>query len=184
MPHREKVCLLTGATGGIGRALARELARDGYQLLLSARNEERLAEIRDELPTGSVVDTIAADMLHPADINRVVLASCRVGVDTLVNLSGVNELAMFEDQDADAISRMVALNLSSPLQLAHGLLPHFHDLGRGLIVNVGSAFGAIGYPGYATYCASSSAYVVLVRRCVESFEMTRSMCSMWRRGRW
>jgi short-subunit dehydrogenase len=154
MPPESRNCLITGATGGIGMALARELARSGIKLVLTGRSEARLATLVDALPKASILETVAGDLLCSTDIENLAAIARRLNVDTLVNLSGVNELVWLEDQSGESVERMIALNLTAPIRLTQLLVPHFRASGCGLVVNVGSAFGAIGHPGYATYCAS------------------------------
>ena len=154
MPRKTEICLLTGATGGIGVALAHEMARTGVKLVLTGRCEARLSALADALPKNSVVAVVAADMLCATHMERLADTAKRLQVDTLVNLSGVNELAWLEDQSGESVEQMVALNLTAPIRLTQLLLSHFRRCGAGLVVNIGSAFGAIGYPGYSAYSAS------------------------------
>ena len=150
----QRVCLVTGATGGIGQALSQALAAAGARLLLSGRDASRLARLREQLPDGCVIDAIAADQLEPADLARLAEGAQRSGVNTLINLSGVNRLALFEDLDGAELATMVALNLTAPMHLTQLMLPQLKAVGNGLVVNVGSAFGSIGHPGYVAYCAT------------------------------
>jgi len=158
MPLEGRRCLLTGASGGIGVELARALADAGVALLLSARDPGRLQSLRASLPAGKVIDVAPADLTRPADLEQLASAARENDIDTLVNLSGVNELIWLEDQSGEAVDTMLRLNLAAPIQLTRLLIPHLRKgatPGRsGLVVNVGSAFGAIGHPGYAAYCAS------------------------------
>jgi len=158
MPLEGRRCLLTGATGGIGVELARALVGARVKLMLSGRQEERLNALEEQLPYGSVIDVVAADLLQPSEVERLADTARGAKVDTLVNLSGANELTWLEDQDGAVIDDMLTLNLIAPIQLTRMLLGHLRESsgdGRdGLVVNVGSAFGAIGHAGYTAYCAS------------------------------
>jgi short-subunit dehydrogenase len=154
MQPERRCCLVTGATGGIGQALTQVLAAGGARLVLSGRDAARLEQLRELLPEDSVIDAIAADQLKPADLTLLAEGARRAGVNTLINLSGVNRLALFEDLDGAELATMIALNLSAPMRLTQLMLPHLKTVGSGMIVNVGSAFGSIGYPGYVAYCAT------------------------------
>ena len=154
MQLEQRTCLVTGATGGIGRALCAELAEAGARLVLSARSADRLDALRATLPEDRVVDVIAADQLQLSDIRTLADGARQHHVDTLVNLSGVNRLAFLEDLEDDELCAMINLNLLAPMRLTRLMLPQLRAHAAALIVNVGSAFGAIGYPGYTAYCAS------------------------------
>lgn len=149
-----RVCVLTGATGGIGQALARVLTGNGAKLLLSGRDEAMLGRLERALPAGSIVEIVPGDL---TDANtRGALAERATGhrLDTLVNLCGLNDVSLFESQHPDTIAAMVAANLHAPMDLTRLMLPALKQRSRSLIVNVGSVFGRIGYPGYAAYCAT------------------------------
>ena len=154
MPLEKGVCLLTGSTGGIGRALAPALAEAGYQLILSARNEHQLTTLSNSLPRDSVIDCVVADTADESGLEKLALRAEQANVSTLVNLAGINEFAWFEDQNQTKVRHMIDVNLIAPMCLTQLLLPSLQQQDSALIVNVGSAFGAIGYPGYAIYCAS------------------------------
>lgn len=147
-------CVLTGATGGIGRALAAALAAAGAKLVLTARDGEHLVALGASLPPGSVVDLCVGDLNVPA--TRVALAdkAARTGANVLVNLAGGNLFGLLEQQDPEQISTLLETNLIAPIALTRRLLTHLLSTPQAMVVNVGSTFGAIGYPGYAAYCAS------------------------------
>lgn len=84
-------------------------------------------------------------------------ARWRGGINVLVNNAGVNQFSMFEDQTAAQIDLTLAVNVAAPLHLCRELLPHLARQSEARILNVGSVFGVIGYPGYAAYSASKFA---------------------------
>jgi short-subunit dehydrogenase len=152
--------LLTGAAGGIGVAIARELLQRGAAVLLTGRSAARLQQLAAEF--GSDRDRIgihAADLALDADRAALVdvASHWRGGVDALINNAGLNDLALLESQDAAQIDRMLDTNLRAPIQLCRGLLPQLQRAQRADIINVGSVFGSIGYPGYAVYSATKFA---------------------------
>ena len=153
MDIRDKYIVLTGATGGIGRAIARKLSDDGARLILVARNEQRLVALVDEL-NGDDHRAVSADLSQYQGRQRVLEACKMLGVSLLINSAGINEFEMFEKQSPDAIQNLLEINLLSPILLTQALLPLIAKQQDGRIINIGSTFGGIGYPGFSTYCAS------------------------------
>ncbi|MGE0622359.1 MAG: SDR family oxidoreductase [Pseudomonadales bacterium] len=149
-----RICVLTGATGGIGRALAAVLAANGAKLLIAGRDEAALAALVHDLPPGSVLDTFRGDITDSRARLALAERAAAHSADTLVNLCGQNDVSLFESQCPDAIASMVAANLHAPMALTRLMLPALSGRPRPLVVNVGSVFGQIGYPGYAAYCAT------------------------------
>ena len=112
--------LITGASTGIGAVCADRLARHGYDVILTARNEERLAIVAERIrrSSGRVVATIAADLGRPADIARV---EARLrddqSITLLVNNAGVGSVAPLLEADVGKMDEMIALNIGGP---SHG----------------------------------------------------------------
>lgn len=152
--HAQRV-LLTGASGGIGRALVTELAEAGAQLLISGRNAETLEALRRHFPAR--VSALPADLTLAEDRRRLVAAAREADCNMLINAAGMNRAELFEDSDDAAIARLVTTNLTATLQLTRALLPQLRTAEHGRLVNLGSAFGQIGYPGQAAYCATKFA---------------------------
>jgi len=147
--------LLTGATGGIGEALAVRLNNEGAELLLQGRNQEKLGTLAQEIGLSGIrVEIISADLNVAADRHRLVEMARSFGVDTLINNAGVNQFGFFANTDID---RIIQTNVTSTLLLTQAMLPVLLEGDNPKLVNVGSAFGSIGYPGYATYCAAKHA---------------------------
>lgn len=147
--------LLTGATGGIGQAIAARLAGHGARLLLTARDEAGLQQAAATLAArGATVEALTADLGTPAGIERVAEAAGRFGVDVLVNNAGTNVFGLLEQLGAPDVQRILRTNLEAPVQLVHRLLPQLLSRRRAVIVNVGSSFGSIGFAGFTVYCAS------------------------------
>jgi len=158
-PDTMKV-LLTGATGGIGAALAARLAEQGARLLLTGRNETRLDRLRDRLTAkGYAVDAVAADLDDPDSLEHLVEAAKRFegGVNVLVNNAGVNRFGRFTEQPRDAVAAIVNTNVVAPMRLTHALLPQLEGEPAAMIVNVGSIVGSIGLPGQVAYSSSKFA---------------------------
>ncbi|AJD48000.1 short chain dehydrogenase [Isoalcanivorax pacificus W11-5] len=148
--------LLTGASGGIGFALADQLASAGAHLLLVARQTEKLEPLTQRFP--GQVQLVRADLTQASGRRDVADAASRfVGFNCLINAAGINQFRLLAQQDEDAIAEMMNLNVTAALQLTHRLLPQLQENDNALVVNVGSTFGSIGYPGFAAYCASKFA---------------------------
>lgn len=160
MKASEARVLITGGAGGIGSAVARELLARGAAVLLVGRDREALARVSSSLAfAGERVATMAADLTLAAGRQDVVRAAAawRGGVNVLMNNAGVSHFGMFEDQSPGQIDLTLAVNVQAPLQLCHAMLPQLLRQPEAVIVNTGSVFGAIGYPGYAVYSATKHA---------------------------
>jgi short-subunit dehydrogenase len=149
--------VMTGATGGIGSETARSFAREGARLLLVAPDAGNQPELVAELTgLGAEVHTLSADLLDPAERVRVVETARRVlgGIDVLVNLAGLSAFQLLEEAEPAHLERMIALNLSAPIDLARLVVPVMRAQGSGHIVNVGSILGSIGFAHFAAYSAT------------------------------
>jgi short-subunit dehydrogenase len=152
--------LVTGGGGGIGGAIADELLARGASVLLVDRDETALRRAAERLSRyGDRVGTLAADLTNAADRKRLCTeaAAWRGGINVLVNNAGVNHFRMFVDQPPEQLDLAIAINLLAPLHLCRELLPHLQRQTEACILNTGSVFGAIGYPGYAVYSATKFA---------------------------
>ncbi len=148
--------LLTGASGGIGQVLVDRLCRDGAQLLLVGRDSLALDDLARRHP--GQVSLICADLTQRSGRQTVLDAARRFGgLNCLINAAGINQFRLLEQQDEDAIARLIDVNVTATLQLTHLLLPLLRQQPQALLVNLGSTFGSIGYPGFAAYCASKFA---------------------------
>ena len=159
--------LITGASSGIGREIARQLARRARTLVLVARREERLEALRDELhasnPTlGVVVER--CDLAHPDEVDSLLDSLHRhlVRVDVLVNNAGLGDYSLYEQESWSRIHQMVQVNVTAPLLLTHRLLRRMVERKRGGILNISSGGARAFVPGL------TSAVAVPVRRCFSS----------------
>ncbi len=150
-------CLIIGASGGIGSAFARLIAAEGSRLILCGRNGESLAEQAVQLPaTTDPHSVLIADINRAEDRTRVIQQVHDQAIGLVVNLSGINQLSAFRQQNPDTIEQMISTNLTAAMLLTRELLEHAPGAGCNLI-HTGSALGAIGLPGYASYCATKFA---------------------------
>ena len=148
--------VLTGASGGIGLAIADALCASGARVLAVARHRETLAPLLSRYPQH--LCWVAADLTCSAERRKVLAAAEAIGgINLLINAAGVNHFAMLEQLDDVEINAMLAVNISAPICLTKLLLPLLKQAGSAMVVNVGSTYGSIGYAGYASYCATKFA---------------------------
>ncbi|AIC20137.1 MULTISPECIES: SDR family oxidoreductase [Pseudomonas] len=148
--------VLTGASGGIGLAIAGALCASGAKVLAVARRRDPLEPLLARYP--GQLCWVAADLTFLADRRKVLTAAQAMGgINLLINAAGVNHFAMLEQLDDSDINAMLAVNIGAPVCLTKTLLPLLKQAESAMVVNVGSTYGSIGYPGYAVYCATKFA---------------------------
>ena len=158
--------LVTGATSGIGRATAYQLAALGSHVILSGRDagrgEEAVAHIR---ANGGKADFIAADLRDEASARELARAAVRLGgkVDILVNNAGVYPFASTHETTAAQFDAVYDLNVRVPFFLVAELAPAMAERGEGAIVNVTTMVAEFGMPGAALYGSSKAAIVLLTK---------------------
>jgi uncharacterized protein len=150
MEIRGKRALVTGATGGLGQAIARSLDARGAELVLTGRREEVLEELRAELGDG--VRTLPFDLADAASAGR--LAEEAGDVDVLVANAALPGSGRYDDFSADEMDRALDVNLRAPMQLARALGPEMERRGRGHIVFVSSLSGKVYSAGGSLYSAT------------------------------
>lgn len=159
--------VITGATEGIGRALAEEFARNGHTILLVARNEDALARAAQELETKHCVQVriTAQDLSTIEGCAGVEQALARFGLhaDIVVNNAAVMYAGFFQDKDPQNLHRVADLNMRAVVDLMRRFLPGMLARGRGGILNVASVEGFMPVPYQATYAASKAFIISLSR---------------------
>jgi short-subunit dehydrogenase len=159
MRLQQRLVVLTGASGGIGRAIAVRLAAAGARLVLVGRSEPALAAVRAALPAVQPPHlAIVADIATAAgrEAVRAGVTALAYPLHALVNCAGVSHFALLRDAAPADIEAQLSTNIAAPILLTQLLLPCLEQ-GAGRIVNIGSSFGGIGYPGFSGYCASKFA---------------------------
>jgi short-subunit dehydrogenase len=150
--------LLTGASRGLGAAIARELTAGGRRVMMVARSAVDLQRRADEIAraTGRVPCWHAIDLRLPHACGEVVaIAKAKLGrVDALINNAGIGRYAAFVEHSDEEIADVVALNLIAPMRLARALLPQWLQRGDGYLINVGSDLSRRPLANMAAYVAS------------------------------
>ncbi|MFD1702164.1 SDR family NAD(P)-dependent oxidoreductase [Methylopila henanensis] len=158
--ENNRTVLVTGASSGIGAELARLFAANGDRLVLTARREDRLKALADELWTrhAAQVDVVVADLAAPEGPRELAIEVGRRGhvVDVLVNNAGFGSLGPFVKQPLDRQLAMVAVNVAAPTALTGMYLPGMLARGRGGVLNVASLAAFQAGPEMAVYYATKA----------------------------
>lgn len=146
--------LVTGASRGIGEAIARRLAAQGARVVVTARSTDALVALADELRGDALA--IPCDMAEPAGVDRLAAATLEAlgeSPDLIVLNAGMFGLAAAHEEDPDNFDRMVRVNLTGPFRLLRAFLPQILDRGSGHIITIGSIADRAIYPGNAAYAS-------------------------------
>lgn len=156
----EEIALVTGASSGIGEALARRLARDGRALGLVARRADRLETLARELRDGHhvAVHVLPADLTQPGAVGRLVadLDARGLAVDWLVNNAGFGTVGRFDQLPVARELEQITLNVEALVELTGRLVPAMVRRRRGVVMNVSSIGGYIPSPYMATYTGTKA----------------------------
>jgi uncharacterized protein len=155
--------LVTGASAGIGREFARQLAGRAGSVALVARRRERLEQLRNELTKGNPnlnVHVYDVDLADKTQVDALIesLARDKIDIDLLINNAGLGDSGPFATSDPTRIDQIIQVNMSALTLLTRKLLPPMIARKRGAILNVSSSAGFLPIPGFAVY-AATKAYV-------------------------
>jgi short-subunit dehydrogenase len=145
--------VLTGASGGIGSALAQALLQQGAHLLLVSRSAEKLQTLQARLGSASV-STLVADITQAQDRAKIVATAISFQANVLINNAGVPSFGALQPLPPEQLEAVLHTNLLAPILLTQGLLPHLTQQAAAHVLNIGSVLGQLGLPGYSVYCAS------------------------------
>jgi NAD(P)-dependent dehydrogenase (short-subunit alcohol dehydrogenase family) len=166
--HLKNVALVTGATSGIGRAIAVKLAADGFYVIVHGRDGSRGQATVEEIESkGGHGRFVSADLSVTADIAR--LAEDAGAVDVLVNNAGFSWFGPTANLDVTAFDSMFASNVRSAYFLVAAIAPKMAERGTGCIINMSSMAGQIGLAGSAAYGATKAAQGALARAWAAEF---------------
>lgn len=149
---QNQAILITGASGGIGHAVAKALDKKGAHLILTGRNEVKLEQLQQSLKHHHTI--VAADISHHEGRKKLIHVCERLPVSILINNAGTTHVGEFTNAPVESV---IATNLLSPMLLTQALLPLLARRPHAHIVNVGSTFGSIGFAAHSTYCATKFA---------------------------
>jgi len=157
----QRIALVTGASSGIGAAIAHRLARDGWQVFAAGRDATRTNALA---AAGSTIRPWVGALATSADAESLVADCVQAfgGLDLLVNNAGIYEIADAEATTDDAWQRTIAINLSMPFYLSRAALPELRKR-KGSIVNIASDWGLKGGANAVAYCASKGGLVLMTR---------------------
>lgn len=149
-----QVVLITGCSSGIGKALAREFARQGHRVLATARSPESLEDLK-----GEKIRTARLDVTDPASIESVVKGAMNlVGpIDIVVNNAGYALIGPVAELDLDELRTQLETNVVGVVAVTRAVVPQMVERGSGRIVNIGSVSGVTATPFSGAYCASKAA---------------------------
>jgi NAD(P)-dependent dehydrogenase (short-subunit alcohol dehydrogenase family) len=154
--------LVTGATSGIGRAVALQLARDGAKVVVGGRNPERGAETVEQImAAGGEASFVAADLADAGDVRW--LASDVGEIDILVNNAGIAAFGPTAEFDPAVFDKMFASNVRAPFFLVAALAPGMAERGYGSIISLSSMAGGVGLVGGAAYGATKASLEAMTR---------------------
>ncbi|HUC01781.1 MAG TPA: SDR family NAD(P)-dependent oxidoreductase [Candidatus Paceibacterota bacterium] len=156
MEIKGKVIIVTGASEGIGEALAKKLARAGAKVVLAARNDEKLATLAHELPGSVAVHT---DMTQQADIQNLIDRTMEIDgrIDILVNNAGQGMYSPLEHTDIDKYKHIMNLNVYGPLYAMQLVIPKMREQGGGMILNISSRVSKNYFPNLSAYASTKYA---------------------------
>lgn len=156
------VAVLTGASGGIGSALARRLAGLGASLVLCGRSEEKLAQVREACrEAGAQVLIVIGDCTENDFLRRLMETVCESfgRLDILINCAGMALSCPLEETLPEQFDRIMALNVRAPYLICQAALPLLRKSERATILNIASVVGHKGYPLQSAYAASKHALI-------------------------
>jgi glucose 1-dehydrogenase len=166
MKLKGKVAIVTGATSGIGEAVAIAYAKEGALQTLTGRDAGRLGEIEKRVrQAGSDCLCIQADLSRVSDVRKVVQGTVeRFGrIDILFNSAGVAEFTPFMQVTEEVYDRVMDTNVKSQFFLCQMVVPEMKKIGKGKIICMASVAGVIGIPGMIAYCGSKAAILNMVK---------------------
>ncbi len=171
--NRKERVLVTGASGGIGEALARRFARAHHDLVLVARSQDKLEALAQELTAKYQVDTvvIGSDLARPGEVPKLArtLKRRKLDIDILVNNAGINHTSPFEKLDPQQNQDLIALNITTTTDMISYFIPGMVARGHGRVLNVCSTSSFVPVPFMATYAASKAYLLSLTESLAEEF---------------
>jgi len=156
----KKTALITGASSGIGMATARELAKEGFSLILCGRRLERLEQLKAELSVLTAVHVLCFDVRNKNEVAEAIqsIPADFSKIDVLINNAGnAHGLSPIESADLDDWDAMIDINVKGLLYVSRAIIPGMSERRSGHIIHIGSIAGKEVYPNGNVYCATKHA---------------------------
>ena len=172
MSKQSKTAIITGASGGIGLAVAKAFIDHDFNIVLTGTNEDKLNAVHAEIGSPEAVLTVVADVGDAADRQRLVDSTlARFGrIDVLVNNAGVFEPRPFLDVDEAHLDHFLTVNLKGTFFLSQAVIPHFMAVGGGAIINTGTALvdhAIAGVPTSAPIASKGAIHALTIQLAAE-----------------
>lgn len=150
-----KKALITGASAGLGREFALQIAKQGTDVVLVARRKEKLTELADQIrQMGVMAESISCDLEKASDRARLKTVIESTGVDLLINNAGFGKIGKFTEVPLEYQLGQVELNIKALVELTYYAVPAFKTAGFGTVVNIASTASFVAIPNFAVYAAS------------------------------
>lgn len=153
------IALVTGASRGIGKTIALQLAQDGYDLALVGRDIEALMKVKSQIKADTKVLTIVANLENVEEAERIVSQVGEIcgGIDLVVNCAGISHKGGFETVTPELWDRIFAVNARAPFFICKAALPYLKQSSKPIVINIASVVGFKGYPEQSVYASSKHA---------------------------
>ena len=150
----DQTVVITGAYGGLGQALSEALSEQGADLVLLGRDSKKLQQLQEGLKRHS--DMVVGDITEQTTISALnqLLENRQSPSHMLINNAALSDANFLNNSNEADTEQVLNVNLLTPIVLSKQLMPWLQQAEQARIVNIGSSFGGIGYPGFSTYCAS------------------------------
>src|SRR6056297_649620 len=160
MSIKGKTIIITGASSGIGEATAKKLSQEGANVVLSARREDKLNSLKDEIvKNGGMALVVPADVTKKEDFKKVVSSTLEEfgSIDGIINNAGLMPLSYVKNLHTDEWDKMIDVNIKGVTNGVSAVLPTMMEQKSGNIINISSSAAHKYYPGGAVYCATKAA---------------------------
>ncbi|MBZ9632268.1 SDR family oxidoreductase [Salegentibacter sp. LM13S] len=160
MSIKGKTIIITGASSGIGEATAKKLSQEGANVVLSARREDRLKSLKDEIEkNGGMALVVPGDVTKKEDFKKIVSATLEEfgSIDGIINNAGLMPLSYVKNLHTEEWDKMIDVNIKGVTNGVAAVLPTMMEQKSGHIINISSSAGHKYYPGGAVYCATKAA---------------------------
>ena len=162
---KDKVVIITGGAGGIGKETAKLLAKEGAKVVIFDINEERLTEAKKEIEKYGIVEAIKADVTDFKSVSDAVKKVYeKFGkIDVLINNAGITRDGFLSKMDVEDWNRVIAVNLTGVFNTTKAVVPYMLERGKGNIISISSVVGVYGNIGQTNYAASKAGIIGMTK---------------------